>query len=511
MPLTLSTPKIARAMRLSLVLFICLPGVAAAQDASPYVPFSWWGTAYVEHLIARGRLVDPTPLTRPFRQADLLRALEATDSADLTRGEWDAVRRMRAELAGGRRELGPRARLDVHAGVAAASHARRDPLREAGTGHGDASGGVALTLFFGPVAVVTHPYFDTRLKWDPDYQGKKDRVIAGRNAEAYVTGQWRFGEVLFGALDRNWGPPALEGLLLSPSPYSYDHLGIALGTTGVRFEGLLTQLDDLPDTSGALNHRYLVAHRLVLRPPGRVTIALWEGSLLAGPGRQLEPWYANIFTLGLLAQYDQGGAVNNLLGVDVATHLGGAQLFGSLLVDDIQIDRQTAGDEEPPSYGLTLGARGAAGGAAWTAFYTRVANLTYRTPNPAEAVMRRNVGLGRNFADYDQLTLRASLLTAHRVLLTPDVTLLRQGEGDFRLPYPPVAAFDSTPTFLAGVVERTVRLAVGYQLSAGAWSLAGDGGVHLIHNARHAAGVDRTRWVGRVELTWRYRKESLVP
>ncbi len=501
-------------MRASFLFLLLLPTLASAQDASPYVPLAWWGTSYVEQLIARGRLTDPTPLTRPFREADLLRALEAADSARLTGPEWRLVQRLSAELT--RHERGPAARLDLHAGLAASSHARRDPLREQGTGHGTASGGVALTLFLGPAALVTHPYFDTRLKWDPDYQGKKDRVIAGRNAEAYVTAQWRYGEVFFGAVDRNWGPPALEGLLLSPSPYSYDHLGVTLGTHGVRLEGVITQLDDLPDTTGALNHRYLVAHRLILRPPGRTTIALWEGSLIAGPDRQLEPWFANIFTLGLLAQYDQGSAPNNLLGVDVTTRLSRTQLFGSLLIDDIQVDKKGPGDNEPPSYGLTLGARGAAGPAAWTAFYTRVTNLTYRTPDPVEAVLRRGVGLARNYSDYDQLTVRASLLSAHRplgpgVLLTPEVTLLRQGEGDFRLPYPPVTAYDSTPAFLSGIVERTVRFAVAARWDRGAWSLVGDGGVNLVRNAGHVNGVSQTRWVGRLQLEWRYRRESLIP
>ncbi|HEV8265415.1 MAG TPA: hypothetical protein VGQ06_10710 [Gemmatimonadales bacterium] len=499
-------------MRTASLLFLSVLAswrLGVCQDASPYVPLSWWGTAYVEHLIARGRIADPTPLTRPFRQADLLRALEAADSATLTGAEWRVVRRMRTDLE--RRERGPAARLDVHAGVAAGSYARRDALRAAGAGHGDVSGGVSLALLFGPVAVVTHPYFDTRLKWDPDYEGKKDRVIAGRNAEAYATAQWRYGDLFFGSLDRNWGPPAVEGLLLSPSPYSYDHFGVSLGTSGVRLEGVLTQLDDLPDTSGTLNHRYWVAHRLVLRPPGKTTLALWEGSLLAGPGRQLEPWYANIATFGLLAQYDQQNQVNSLVGVDVLTRVGGTTLFGSMLIDDIQVDRSSATDKEPPQYGLTLGARGGVGAWGWTAFYTQVANLTYRTDKPAEVVMRRGVGLARNFSDYDQLTLRATLLPAPGSLLAPEVTLLRQGEGDFRLPYPPVTAYDSTPTFLAGVVVRTVRLAVGGQLSAGAWSLTGDGGVHLISNAGHVAGARDTRWVGRLELTFRYRKESLVP
>src|SRR6266516_2815009 len=171
------------------VLFLLLlPSLAFAQapgDASPYVPLNHWAMPYVEHLIARGRLVDPTPLTRPFRAADLLRALEAADSARLTTAEWDVVRHLTNELT--RRERGPTARLDLHAGGAAASHARRDALRAAGPGHGTVSGGAALTLFFGPVVAVTHPSFDTRLKYDPDWYGKKDRAIAGRSAEAYVS------------------------------------------------------------------------------------------------------------------------------------------------------------------------------------------------------------------------------------------------------------------------------------------------------------------------------------
>src|SRR5207253_2982206 len=80
---------------------------------------------------------------------------------------------------------------------------------------------------------------------------------------------WRFGELFFGSLDRNWGPPALEGLIVSPSPYSYDHLALSLGTRRIQLQGIVTELDDLPDTSGALNHRFFIAHRLLWRPSRR--------------------------------------------------------------------------------------------------------------------------------------------------------------------------------------------------------------------------------------------------
>ena len=476
----------------------------AAQEASPYLPLSHWSTPYLDHLIAAGRMADPSPLSRPFKVQDVVRALEAVDSNVVTGAQWAVVRLIRSDLV--RHMRGPSARMDVHAAVTGSSHARRDPLREAGPGHGTFSGGAALTLYFGPAVFVSHPYFDTRLKWDPDYLGKKDRVIAGRAAEAYVSAQWRFGELFFGSVDRNWGPRITEGLLVSPSPYSYDHLGVRIGTDGIYLEGLVTQLDDVPDTSGVPNHRYFIAHRFTIRPPWNTTISLWEGTIVAGPDRQLEPWFANIFTLGILQQYDQNSQANNMLGLDVTTRIKRTQLFASVLIDDIQVDKQTAGDREPPSYGFTVGAQGGISRYGWTALYTQVSNLAYRTPNPAEAVMRRNVGLGRNFSDYDQLTLRGSMIAGPGVLLEPEITLLRQGQGDFRLPYPTVAQFDSTPTLFAGTVTRTLRLALAGRVAHGRWVLSGDGGVHLIHN-----GPEKTRWVGSVQLMWRTKKEGRIP
>ena len=503
-------------MRIAALLVLLATGDLLAQG-SPFVPINDPATALAEHLIARGVMADPSPLTRPFDRGALVRALQAVDTTALSGGERRAVHAALADLE--IRERGAFGRLDGHVGTAASTYTVRDPLEldrgvpvhTPGKSRSFVSGGLDLTLLYGPLVVVTHPYFDTRLKYDPDYEGKKDRVIAGRNAEAYVRAVWRYGEVFFGSVDRNWGPPAVQGLLVSPAPYGYDHFAVTIGTPSFHIEGLLTQLDDVNDTTGTPNHRYFVAHRLLIRPPGRTTLVLWEGNVLAGPDRQLEPWFANIFTLGLLQQYDQNSRTNSLLGFDLQTRLGGVTAFGSFLLDDIQIDKKTAGDSEPPSYGFTIGGQGSLGHASWSAFYTRVVNLTYRTPSPPEAVMRRDVGLGRNFSDYDQLTVRAGWYAGPGVLLSPEATLVRQGAGDFRLPYPPVAAYDTTPTFLAGVVQRTLRLALGAELARGRYTVSADAGVHLLHNAGHVTGVDKSRFVGRIALTYRFRKESVLP
>src|SRR2546430_11788432 len=118
---------IAPAMRTTFLLLLLAPAGAVAQEASPYVPLSWWGTPFVEHLIARGRLADPTPLTRPFRAADLLPTLDPVDSTIVTPAEWTDVQQIRAAFMASL--SGPSTVLFTYARVTSSSPPRRDALR----------------------------------------------------------------------------------------------------------------------------------------------------------------------------------------------------------------------------------------------------------------------------------------------------------------------------------------------------------------------------------------------
>jgi hypothetical protein len=505
----------------ALVVPLVAAAPLAAQGASPYVPLDHWTMPYVEHLIATGAIADPAPLTRPLRRADVVAALGAADTLALGAAARGSVRRLLRALDARDTATGPRYRVAGDIGLAAASYAKRDPLaalddtgpRAAGPGHATATGGLDLEAAFGPVVAVSHPYFDTRLKYDPDWFGKKDRVIAGRTAEAYVAAQWRVATLFFGRLDRNWGPSAVQGLFLSDQPYGLDHLAVTLGTARFQVQAVATQLDDRRDSTGAVVHRYLMAHRVWARPGARWTLALWEGSVLAGPARAFEPWYLNIANLGLLEQLNGGGNVNSFVGLDVERRAR-TTFFAQFLLDDIQVDRRAPADQKPMSYGFTLGAKGGVrgGAAAWTAFYTQVANLTYRNENDLEVPLYHFLGTGRNFADYDQVTLRASALVAPGLLLAPELTLVRQGEGDPRLPHPPVSAYPATATIFQGVVERTWRVAVAGTYAPGAgFGVTCDAGLHRIMNFQHVPGAVRTRAAGRVAVSYRFRWQGTLP
>src|SRR5205814_146130 len=186
---------------------------------------------------------------------------------------------------------------------------------------------------------ATRLQLDTRLKYDPDWFGKKDRAIAGRTAETYLDAQWTFGDVFFGRMDRNWGPPGIQGLLLSANPYGLDHFAISVGSAKLQFQAIATQLDDR-DSMGLVVHRFMVQHRLLFAPE-RWGVALWEGTVLAGRDRSFEPWYLNALNVGILEQWNSGGNVNSFVGLDIE-HRARVSAFGQLMLDDIQVDRAGA-------------------------------------------------------------------------------------------------------------------------------------------------------------------------
>jgi hypothetical protein len=122
------------------------------------------------------------------------------------------------------------------------------------------------------------------------------------------------------------------------------------------------------------------------------------------------------------------------------------------------------------------------------------------------------LGTGRNFDDYDQVTVTLGVLPRAGLLLTPELTVLRQGEGDPRQPHPTVAEYPTTATIFQGVVERTLRGALsGTFAASGRLSFGFDAGVHRITNFQHARGDTRTRFLGSVSLSYRFHHEGALP
>jgi hypothetical protein len=82
----------------------------------------------------------------------------------------------------------------------------------------------------------------------------------------------------------------------------------------------------------------------------------------------------------------------------------------------------------------------------------------------------------------------------------------RQGEGDYRLPYPDKADYGTTPGIFSGVVWKTTRVGLsGATMIGRDFEVSGDGGVNRSVNRFHEAGVRDTNFEGRARIVWRPR------
>jgi hypothetical protein len=323
--------------------------------------------------------------------------------------------------------------------------------------------------------------------------------------EAYLSAQFKYGSVFYGQMDRNWGPVGIEGIGLSDYGYSDTELAFDVGVDAVRLVGLARTLEDARDSTGDRVHRYFFAHRLGVRLTDRLRLGVWETTVLAGADREFDGRYRNPLSLLLLAnQYGLGADGNVMFGLDGRYRIGkGTTVEAQVGLDDLQYENTSGEDRYPNRWALTLAAFGPVGRRlSWRALYTQASSLAFRTLNPFENLTDGGVGLGRNFADMDRVTLTVSVPAGARWLFTPELTLQRQGEGDINDPFPasPGDAGD-IPQLFIGTVERTWRAAVAVSGRQGPLDLRASAGWHHVVNAGHRSGDTEDRFVGRIQAT----------
>lgn len=490
-------PALSRAI-LAAVFLGALTAARGQAQASPYIPLDDSRLPLLEHLIARGDIEDPSPMVRPFRRVDAARVLAAADSSGAAHGVHEL--REQFEDPSDRNSW----RVAIRAGGQAFSHLRRDVLHPLGPDgvrpYADLTGEAA----FGPFALVSRPAAEPRIVDDPEWPGRHDLTLAWRMVEAYASAQFKYGSVFYGQMDRNWGPVGLPGIGLSNYGYSEVESGFDLGTRTLRVHAIARPLQDGRDSLGARVHRYFFAHRLGLRPSSRVSLGLWETVLLAGVDREFDGRFRNPLSLLLLAnQFGLGLDGNVVVGVDASWRAGKrVTLQTQLALDDLQYEQTSGSRRYPNRWALTVEAFGPLGRQlGWRALYTQASSLAFRTINPLENLTDAGVGLGRNFDDQDQTTVTVSVPRGASWLLTPELTLLRQGEGSINAPFPAPEEAGAIPQLFIGVVERTWRAAVGISGRHGPLDVVANAGFHHVVNSDHIAGRTVNRFEGRLQAT----------
>ena len=489
--------------------------LALSAQATPYVPIDDIAYNYVDALMARGSLPALSALERPYTVGDIRAAADTALARGASAALTGYLRALEASLA--RYELRKRgepasdsipfrakASFDIY--VTGESSGRHELMLA--DANDDIEPGSAGYFVFGGgnLAGSVRAVLDNRLNQDPDFFGKKDRTIAGRLDDGYVGGQWKYAQIAFGRVARNWGPPSLDGLQLSGAPFTYDHLYARFGTDRLHISSVIARLENfVVNPAGDQAARYFSIHRLAYKK-GRYEGALSEGFIYTGVGRGLEFSLINPFNVYALSWRDEQLDGNLSMGFENSWRAGRFGTYAAhIFLDDLQIDKCDTSCKEPSSYGLTLTADGLplTGDQRWFASYTRVSNLAYHTPNVAERYSIHNIGLGRAYSDYDEVRLGADLVMVPRTPLKLYVAHRRQGEGDYRADYPPVASYSTTPIFLSGLVWTVNRVGLsGASIVSRDFQIVGDIGINQVKNRRHIPGNDVTAFEGRVKVVW---------
>jgi hypothetical protein len=520
---------------LALLVFLVLPSAARAQRVA-YIPLDDPAMATIDALVARGALRTLSSIDRPYYAAAVRdAAADALDFADRFHAKLVAPRAWYEQaIASGQRYAGPDVRIhrcestiNARPGVtdvrcvgggdgmrAGDASIELDPFvtaqttgsRELLLGSEDKSaepgGDVRFGLDAENVGGIARLRIDRALKRDPEFAGKKDRSVAARMEEAYVGGRWRYVALATGRVARNWGPAPLGGLQVGHYADSYDHLYLRFGTDALNLSSIVARLDDMTLGTDSVAQRYFTAHRLAMRWRA-LDVAASEAIVYGGKARGFEPSLANPLSVLDLAQYTDHQSMNVNYGLDVALRTAGRGYYAAqFLLDDFQIDKCNPNCKEPSSTGLSVVAEAVPTGTAARAFgsYTRVTNLTYRAPNAWERYSYLGLGLGRGQSDYDELRAGVELAPPAGGPLRLYVATRRQGQGDYRLPFPAPVDYATTPAIFAGVVEHVHRAAIRWTTS-GRVSLDADVGYDWMRDADHVAGRDRDGFVGRVRLS----------
>ena len=489
--------------------FTCISAGAAPAQGSPYVPLDDVAYTYIDALIARGYLAQLPVFDRPYTSGAILAAADSAtgEQSAAIASYFTALRRAVSKYRVIRPDSDSTSFHATTSGnlyVTGQTSGRRELMLADDNNAVKPAGTIKVMMSGGPISASMRVLIDSRLNADPEFTGRKDRKLAARAEDGYVRGQWKYGELSFGRVGRNWGPPGVNGLMLGSYAYTYDHLYAKLGTDQVNVTSIVAKLDTYQPANSVAYQRYLSLQRLSFgRGPWHV--GLMESFVYSGEGRGFEPTLSNPFNILALSWRDEKADGNLALGGEASWHsatMGNWYVQG--LLDDFQIDKCDTTCKEPASFGVMASVDGLPLPADQRGFasYVRVSNLAYRTPNPAEKYASADIGLGQPFSDFDELKAGLDLAVIPRIPVRVYGAFRRQGEGDYRKAFPPVATYAKVPLILSGVVMHVKRIGASGGAQLGEFELSGDAGMNWTSNAGHVAGVSKTSFEGRIKISW---------
>ncbi len=322
----------------------------------------------------------------------------------------------------------------------------------------------------------TRYMIDENLAHDPEYGGKIWRGFAGDAAQAYLAFRLPYLKLLLGRERVAWGQRSTGELILSENSLPLDMVKLQGGWgifQGSAFFAFLSSLA-LEDSAGEISHvnRYLSGHRISVNLFSKAELGISETIVYGGEDRQVEAYYLNPLLWYHAAQLNENRDDNTFFAFDFnLLPIRDVLLYGELLIDDLQIERKSQGDEEPNELGYTggfsvldlFGLRGS----ELNLEYTRINNWTYNQNLEQNRYLHRNRPLGNPLGpDADDFT--ATLSNWWRRGLKSKISYQRTRRGEGRIDSPWSEPWMSSSEeydeeFPSGVVEQSSRVGIAVE------------------------------------------------
>ncbi len=376
------------------------------------------------------------------------------------------------------------------------------------------------------VSIFNSMMLDQSLGDDPDYLGKKWRGITAITEQAYALVHFDRYSFKFGRDYIRWGRGYDGTLIISDASRPFDQVQFQFRTRYAQFTYFASKLNTVslsPEWQVKLGkpwaERYLSGGRAELALFDRkLQIAVSQMALWAG--RDPEWYLLNPFLVyyGEFSNEPDSLRGNVFGAIDFVFYpKQGLEVYGQLLVDDIQVEKTGPGDLEPNEIGYLLGFQvadpGGWEGATIGLEYTRVANRTYNTLPEAEKYLHRNKPIGHFLGnDFDRWLLHARAYLGHSLTLTVRAEYRRHGEGRVNAPFDrPWMNYTleegySEP-FPSGIVERT-RLAELEMRWHPRWNVfvSAHARYQAAENAGNVEGKTESRFEFFVKLWWEVQR-----
>ncbi len=293
---------------------------------------------------------------------------------------------------------------------------------------------------------------------DPDYYGIRWERIAGKADQVYV--RWS-GERAYIQIGKDYLRVA-EGMALSgEKPYERAQFFLRLGKhfSLLWFVGQLDEYVEFADTERIIYNRYLAGHRAQLKWKN-FEVGFTELMLFGGVGRQIEFYYLLPFYAFHGEQLNHRWDDNTLWSLDVKGVVPPVRVEFEGILDDFQIEHESAADREPPEVGF----KGKVDVAllskpfflTQSVSYEGVTAYTFNQPHPWNRYLYENKPLGTPYGnDYDRWSLTTDFLFGRG---GATVELYRMRRGEARIDDPWTSPWMDDPNwklkFPSGVVEK---------------------------------------------------------